>query len=379
MPGRIELIHVGLGLVGGAAIQILRAERKRWERDFGVSLVFRAFIDTSGGVACDEADGYSDRTIDRLIEARSRGIKVTAAAPEIGLKPRSAQEALDLALSTGGAANTILVDCASGDRTADLSHQAIEQGACAVFSNKAPLALPIDDRRVQALWTQTGRTGRVRYETTCGAGLPVFSTMRSLLDSGDEVVEITGTLSGTLAAIFDDVGSGAAFSDAVRSAREKGYTEPDPRDDLSGLDVARKALILARTLDLHLDLDDIQIESLVPESLRDLSVDEFMAGIWVSDEEIADRAREANATGATLAYVATVAPTDGVSVGIRPASRDTVIGSLDGPQNAIAIRTRRYDAYPLTIVGPGAGRDVTAAGVVADILDLSVSMERGST
>ena len=113
-----------------------------------------------------------------------------------------------------------------------------------------------------------GPRGHLRYEATCGAGLPVISTLRTLLDTGDEVTEIVGALSGTLGAIFTDLGNGASFSAAVRAAKEKGFTEPDPRDDLSGLDVARKALILARTIGRQVDLAEIAVENLVPEELR---------------------------------------------------------------------------------------------------------------
>jgi homoserine dehydrogenase len=143
---------------------------------------------------------------------------------------------------------TVVLDAAAGDETAPLLAEALNAGAGVVLSNKAPLALPLADPVSAALWAAAGSRGHLRYEATCGAGLPVISTLRTLLETGDDVVEIQGALSGTLGAIFGDLAAGLPFSAAVRSAKERGYTEPDPRDDLSGLDVARKALILARTL-----------------------------------------------------------------------------------------------------------------------------------
>lgn len=367
----VNLVHVGLGRVGGAALDILREQRKSWQEQFGISLLHRGFIDTSGGVACDEPGGYSDRTFDRLIAARSAGTRVFDAAPDIGLTPRTAGEAIDIALSMG---KVIVIDCAASAYTAGISATAIEHNSGAVFSNKAPLALPLSDPVSQAIWAESHLGGLVRYETTCGAGLPIVSTLRSLLDSGDDVIEISGALSGTLGAIFADLSKGTAFSQAVRSAKELGYTEPDPRDDLSGLDLARKALILARTMGMSVDLDDITVESLVPASLAAVSVSEFLDQVSQSDGEIANRSVDAKSRGNSLKYLARVSRTDGISVGIQGVPSSTILGSLQGPENIVTFRTRRYDGYPLTVTGPGAGAQVTAAGVVADVLSLARDM-----
>jgi len=185
------------------------------------------------------------------------------------------------------------------------------------------------------------------------------------------VIEIMGALSGTLGAIFSDVAAGKPFSSAVKSAKALGYTEPDPRDDLSGLDVARKALILARTMGRRIDLTDIEIESLVPKSLQAVTVPEYLDRVSEQDEEMAARAAEATAAGKTLKYVAQVRPEGQISVGVRAISTSTVLGALQGPENIISFRTKRYDDYPMNITGPGAGAAVTAAGVVADILALA--------
>ncbi|CAN5527070.1 homoserine dehydrogenase [soil metagenome] len=373
MATALNLVHVGLGLIGTSAIRQLQSVRDRWRTDHGIDLIIRSFIDSSGGVCCDDQDGYVDATIDRILAGRAAGAKVFHAAPSIGLTPRTAHDAVALAIDMGGP--TVVLDCATGADTAALSERVLDAGGGAVFSNKAPLALPLVGTPAAGIWNDTGMFGRMRYETSCGAGLPVISSIQSLIASGDEVMEISGALSGTLGAIFAAVENGSSFSQAVFDARSRGYTEPDPRDDLSGLDVGRKALILARTIGMPLDLDEISIESLVPESLATCSIDQFMTDITSVDADIAARSAEASGESRTLRYVATVNPASGVEVGMRPVDQNTILGSLQGPQNVITIRTNRYDQYPLTIAGPGAGAEVTAAGVVADILSVAHSLK----
>lgn len=367
---RINLVQIGVGLIGRTTIAQYLAHRDHWRAATGVEFIYRGLISSDGAVACDEPDGYSERTLRRVTEARERGDRLSVVAPEFGLTVRTHAEALAIALSAGP---TIVIDTAAGDRSATLVAPALSEGAGAVFSNKAPLALPHGNADGDAIWSAAGPNGLVRYETSCGAGLPVISTLRTLLDTGDEVIEIVGALSGTLGAIFSDVSQGVPFSAAVQSAKDRGYTEPDPRDDLSGLDVARKALILARTLGRQINLTDVTIESLVPESLKTLSVAEFLAQVSILDAEMAEKAADAKAAGKTLKYVATIRPEGTFEVGVRPIEMSTVLGALQGPENIVSFRTKRYDHYPLTVTGPGAGAEVTAAGVVGDVLALATN------
>jgi homoserine dehydrogenase len=368
---RVNLIQVGVGLIGTTTIEQVLENRERWQKELGIDVVYRGLIDFDVAIACDEPSGYSETTLRSIVEGRKQRKSLSVLVEELGLTPRTGEEVIKIVTGFG---ITIQMDTAAGKDTAPLDAAALAAGAGAVFSNKAPFALPHGDPLGDAIWDETGTRGLVRYETTCGAGLPVLSTLQSLLDTGDEIIEIVGAVSGTFGAIFSDVASGKPFSEAVRAAKANGYTEPDPRDDLSGLDVARKALILARTIGRKVDLEELEIENLVPESLRGVSVAEFLDRAGELDEAIAARAAEAKAANGALKYVATVRPEGPIAVGLRIIPTNTVLGALQGPENIISFRTKRYDAYPLNITGPGAGAAVTAAGVLADVLTLATGV-----
>lgn len=365
---RIVLVHIGAGTVGGAAIEQEIAQRERWKALFGVDVIIGAVIGTGGAIVTDAADGLPVGLLHEIAESRKTGCSVTESAARAGFEPVAPMMALGRLMPLG---RLIAMDAGAGDATAAIDAAVLQLGGSVVLSNKAPLAMPYGSAG-DALWAESGPLGRVRYEATCGAGLPILSTLRTLLDTGDTVKEITGTVSGTFGAIFSDVASGASFSEAVRTAKANGYTEPDPRDDLSGLDVARKALILARTIGRKVELGDIAIESLVPDELKSVSVDDFLSAICSMDSAIAQRAEQARADGAVLKYVATVKPEGELAVGIAPVSTATVLGALQGPENIVSIHTERYDAYPLNVTGPGAGAAVTAAGMTGDMLALSL-------
>ena len=261
---RVTLVHVGMGTVGGEAIEQVIANRDRWWDAHGLDVRIGAVIGLGGALVTPEPDGLGDELLHGLVRSRRAGqaLREAAAGRELVEPP----EAIALLINQGP---VIVMDAAAGDETAPLDARALASGAGVVLSNKAPLALPLHNPLAAELWATAGPRGHLRYEATCGAGLPVISTLRSLLDSGDEPIEIVGALSGTLGAIFTDLGNRASFSQAVRSAKANGFTEPDPRDDLSGLDVARKALILARTIGRQVNLEEIAVENLVPEALQD--------------------------------------------------------------------------------------------------------------
>ena len=362
---RVTLVQLGVGTVGGAVLEQVLENRDRWRNNLGLAFSIGAIGARSGALTGDDADGLPDASVRSAVEGRRAGRRLHEVA-DGALRPTG-----EVVSRFAEAGPTIVLDATAGEETATLDARALASGAGVVLSNKAPLALSFASPLAGELWGAAGAGGRLRYEATCGAGLPVISTLRALLDTGDEVVEIQGALSGTLGAIFAAVASGRPFSEAVRDAKARGYTEPDPRDDLSGLDVARKALILARTIGRRVDLPEVAVENLVPEHLRSVSVDEFLARVGDLDADLAARADAARAGGQTLKYVASVPAAGPIEVGVRPVPTGGVLGALQGPENVIAIRTRRYDANPLTVVGPGAGPDVTAAGMLADALALA--------
>ncbi len=209
-----------------------------------------------------------------------------------------------------------------------------------------------------------------KYETAVGAGLPVISTIESLLDTGDEVTEVSGVVSGTMTFIFNQLQQGVAFSEIVKRAKSDGYSEPDPRDDLSGEDVARKFLILARTCGYSFERDQIRVDTLVPEKLTQLDLSEFLDHLPNYDSHWKNRNSQALVNNRRLRYVGKFSA-DGIEIGIKEVPSDSPIGGLKGTDNLIQIFTRRYATSPIVIQGPGAGKEVTAAGILADIIAIA--------
>lgn len=357
---KVALVQIGYGTVGGAVIRQVVAQRSAWHAMLGLDVRIAAVAGKNGLVLQEDDAELTDEQL--LACCKNRGAEATGGSLN------------DIVSTIQNADAVILMDAAAGEATTDALVSALKAGGGAVLSNKAPMALPTSDPRTTVLWEQAAIGGRLRYEATCGAGLPVISTLQSLLSTCDEVIEIVGALSGTFGAIFSSVADGTSFSESVIDAKANGYTEPDPRDDLSGLDVARKALILARTMGRQINLDEIAVQSLVPASLANVTIPEFLNGVDMLNDEIGPQAMRARMDNAALKYVATVRPEGAIEVGLKAVPKSTVLGALQGPENVVSFRTKRYDAYPTVVSGPGAGADVTAAGMIADALLLARDM-----
>ena len=318
-------------------------------------------IDRSGYVF-DRAGFAGDRLASLC--ARKAGGEAIGAGP--GGTAASARVALD-DIMRDGLARPILVDATPADTT-DILQSALTRGADVVLANKVPLAAP--QSVVDGLFATARRSGRrILSEATVGAGLPVLDTLNKLIEAGDEVLAIEGCPSGTLGFLFGEIGRGERFSDALAQAMEKRYTESDPRVDLSGLDVARKALILARAIGFRGELDDVAVESLVPPHLAALPLEGFLLRVQELDREWATRANDARRKGRVLRYRAHVTPTS-IAVGLVPVRLTEPLGTLNGTDNQFTFITNRYRQQPLVITGPGAGPAVTAAGVLNDLLRL---------
>ena len=258
----------------------------------------------------------------------------------------------------------IVVDLTASDGLAPLLLAALDAGVDVAVANKKPLC---EDYDTFTRLTAHPR-GRLAYEATVGAGLPIIHTLRALVDAGDELVDITACLSGTLGYLCTEVEDGRPLSQVVPEARARGFTEPDPRDDLSGADVRRKALILARTMNQHLELDDVRGAPLIP--LTEGGVEEWLAGLTRHDGALAAHVRSAREQGDVLRYVARILPGK-YEVGLREVPRLSAVGRLRGTDNILTVHTLFYGERPLVISGPGAGPDVTAAGVFGDLLRLA--------
>ncbi len=262
--------------------------------------------------------------------------------------------------------HALIVDCSGSNAIADHYPQWLAAGIHIVTPSKH--AGSGDLARYQAIRAATRHGGRFLYEATVGAGLPVIMTLRNQLDTGDELTGFEGVLSGTLAWLFNRFDGSVPFSALVREARELGYTEPDPRDDLSGIDVARKLVILAREAGQLITLEDVEIENLVPPALREVALDEFLARLEEMDAPLQARLEDAQATGGALRYLARMDREGRASVAlvVPPDGHASLYSRLT--DNLIQFHTLRYTDNPLVVQGPGAGPEVTAAGVFGDVL-----------
>lgn len=353
----IPLMLIGLGNVGSVLLRQILDTRETVAQRRGLRLNIIALADISGIVF--EAEGLSEDMLKTIQQAAAHRQVLTDSLPG-GVRPLSELKNLFQA-------GAILADVTAATSTGSLLQTALAAGSGVVIANKNPLIGLWDTTRVLF------ESRRLRYECTVGAGLPVITTLQHLLDTGDQATRIEGCMSGTLGYLCAELERGVPYSQVLSEARSLGYTEPDPRDDLSGHDVARKALILARTAGWPLEMSDLMVEPLYPQALADMPVEAFMEAAQNLDEEYAERFRQAQTNGGTLRYTAQVDP-EGGTVGLQKVPQDSPLGTLRGPANYIALYTRRYHDLPLVISGPGAGPAVTAAGVLGDILELAQAL-----
>lgn len=266
--------------------------------------------------------------------------------------------------------HAVIIDCTSNEHLADLYKDWLSRGIHIITPNKKGNTGSMGDYKALKALARSG-SSHYLYETTVGAGLPILNTLRELIQTGDQVISIEGILSGTLSYIFNTFSPERPFSSVVQDAKQKGYTEPDPRDDLSGQDVARKLVILARESGLSIELKDVEIEPLLPEKLLLGSVIEFMNALPSVDAHMQSLAEEAAKNGEVLKYVGSIDSKGAAKVVLKKFAKNHPFANTQATDNIVAFTTKRYSAQPLIVQGPGAGPEVTAAGVFADVLRLS--------
>lgn len=265
--------------------------------------------------------------------------------------------------------HAVIIDCTASADIAKQYVSFIEKGVHVITPNKNANAGEL--AYYKQLKSLTHKKNKFfLYEATVCAGLPVIITLQDLIKTGDEVIKIEGVVSGTLSYIFNELEKGRKYSAIIIEARKNGYTEPDPRDDLSGLDVARKLLCLAREMGHDVSLEDVRVHNLVPDDMQYCSIDEFLAKLPQYDDEMAAMIAKAKSKNEKLCYVGSVNQNGTMHVAIESVAQGHPFNMLRGTDNMLVFQTVRYHERPLVIQGPGAGAEVSAAGIFADLLRL---------
>ncbi|MFO8098091.1 MAG: bifunctional aspartate kinase/homoserine dehydrogenase I [Salinibacter sp.] len=343
---------IGAGNVGAALLDQIRDEAERLRDDQDIDLRVRGITTTSTMVR-------AERSVD-LEHWRN-----TLADGD----PADLDAFVDH-VQTDYHPHTVLVDCTASDRVARHYEDWLARGIHVVTPNKR--ANTASWEQYQALQAASrGARPRYLYETTVGAGLPILQTLANLIETGDRVHHVEGILSGTLSYLFNAFDGERPFSTILQQAKDEGFTEPDPRDDLSGMDVARKVVILAREMGMPMGLSDVTVEGLVPDALVDGPVEEFVERLPEYDETMTNILRTAQDEGKVLRFVGRVARDGEASVRLRRYDADHAFARISHTDNIVRFQTDRYQQNPLIVQGPGAGPQVTAAGVFADLLRLA--------
>ena len=344
---------IGPGTVGKVLLEQIASQSARLRRDFKLDLRVRGILSSKRMLLADKGIDLSSWQDD---------FAAASAAPDL--------ERFVEHIGVDYLPHHVIIDCtASGDVAVHYAKW-LAAGIHIVTPNKKANSAPMASYRELQQARRSGGSHYL-YEATVGAGLPVVQTLRDLRETGDDITSIEGIFSGTLAYLFNVYDGTRDFSDIVSEAKQRGYTEPDPRDDLSGTDVARKLIILGREMGLALEISDVQVESLVPAGLEQGSIEEFLQRLPQHDAAMRKRYELAQAAGKVLRYVGRLSADGCATVGVVELDRKHAFANIALTDNVVRFATSRYNNNPLIVQGPGAGPEVTAGGIFADLLRLS--------
>jgi aspartokinase/homoserine dehydrogenase 1 len=346
----IAVVLLGTGVVGGALLKLLNTPAAASLRLVGVANSRRQQTD--------------------LEQLASRQIR-----EQLNNHGDVRDNALLLAaLDHSGAGAKVIVDATASAPLASRHAEWLSRGYHVVTANKALAGGELSGWR--ALQAATARGGIYGDSATVGAGLPVLSTLRRLRGCGDSLLTLEGVFSGSLSWLFNQYDGSRPFSELLREARTQGYTEPDPRSDLSGEDVARKLLIIARNAGFALGVEEVDVQSLVPETLRAIDSEAFLARLEELDAPLAQLHADAKTRGNVLRFLARLNQRGRARVGLVEVPSTHPAARLYGTDNQFALTTTRYNTQPLVIQGPGAGPEVTAQALLGDVLALGLGVDR---
>jgi aspartokinase/homoserine dehydrogenase 1 len=352
-PHTLSIGVIGPGTVGQVLLDQLASQRERLGREFKIDLRVRGVLRS------------------RQMRLAEVGIELPHWRAELlsGSQPADLKRFVEH-VRVDYLPHTVLIDCSADADVASHYYEWLAAGIHIVTPNKKANSGSL--AYYESLKAARRASGaHYLYETTVGAGLPVIQTLRDLRETGDEITSIEGIFSGTLAYLFNVYDGTQPFSSIVREAKQRGYTEPDPRDDLSGTDVARKLIILGREMGLKLEMSDVQVASLVPSDLVAGSSDEFLTGLARHDGVMKRQYEGARSRGRVLRYMGALAANGTATVGLVELDERHPFANIALTDNVVRYATARYCNNPLIVQGPGAGPEVTAGGVFADLLRLA--------
>ena len=357
----INLFVCGVGTVGGSLLEQLRLQQEKLKRELRVKLNVVGIASGHNAVFCREGLNLEDFVDTQSGKADYRGRLRQAEPSHI---QRLHDEVIGMNIF-----NSVFVDCTASSEVASLYKDFLEHNINVVAANKIAASSDYADYRELKQIAQR-RGVKFLFETNVGAGLPIIRTINDLVNSGDKILRIEAVLSGTLNYIFNTISADIPFSQTVRMAQAEGYSEPDPRIDLSGKDVIRKLVILTREAGYEIEQSDVEVEHLLPQSFFDDSLEAFWKNLPSLDADFERRRRELEKNHRVWRFVAKFENGKG-SVSLQEFDQDHSFYVLEGSNNIILLTTERYNEYPMLIQGYGAGASVTAAGVFADIMSLA--------